>query len=92
MLTLNPINQTRRHITGNCHLIQLLLLLERMNDSKGPKQITKALGNTRNAYGMKTDFLAEVRRKYASFYQKDLFQPDKKHLNELTDFDSIFLG
>jgi hypothetical protein len=63
-----------------------------MNDSKGPKLITKALGNTRNAYGMKTDFLAEVRRKYAYFYEKELFQPDKKNVHELTDFDSIFLG
>jgi hypothetical protein len=55
-----------------------LLLLERMNDSKGPKLVTKALGNTRNAYGMKTDFLAEVRRKYSYFYEKDLFQPERR--------------
>lgn len=69
-------------LKGKLLLTQLLLLLERMNDSKGPKLITKALGNTRNSYGMKTDFLAEVRRKYAYFYEKDIFRQDKKAKQE----------
>lgn len=62
-----------------------------MNDSKGPKLIVKALGNTRNAYGMKTDFLAEVRKKYAFFYEKDIFQQGNQQ-NDLANFDSVFLG
>lgn len=63
-----------------------------MNDSKGPKLVTQALGNTRNAYGMKTDFLAEVRKKYYFFYEKDIFNSDIKSDNDYLDFDSVYLS
>ena len=41
-----------------------------MNDSNAPKHVLKSLGSTRNAYGMKIDFLSEARKKYSSFYEK----------------------
>ena len=51
-------------------MTQLLLLLERMNDSNGPKQVLKTIGSTRNTFGLKLDFLGQVRKKYISFYSK----------------------
>lgn len=69
----------------------MLLLLERMNDSNAPKVVLKALGSTRNTYGMKVDFLGDARKKYSSFYEKEIFYERSVKRKEEQNFDSIML-